>query len=205
MSGILYPGRLEPSATVGGCIDIFENAWPNPEETIAMVESACANPDSGINWQRATTIGQGVNQTKRTNYHLGISAMAESGSDVAQNVHNQMYMLLLASTAPYCEKYGIEEKLWHEYYNMLRYRGGQEYKAHYDGHTGTARSLSAIVYLNNEYEGGHVEFTNFGVKIKPEPGMLLLFPSNYAYTHIAHPVTNGTKYAIVTWLHDRNI
>jgi predicted 2-oxoglutarate/Fe(II)-dependent dioxygenase YbiX len=86
---------------------------------------------------------------------------------------------------------------------MLRYRGGQEYKAHFDGTTGSGRSVSAIVYLNNDYEGGHVEFTNFGVKIKPEPGMLLLFPSNYAYTHIAHPVTDGTKYAIVTWLHDR--
>jgi predicted 2-oxoglutarate/Fe(II)-dependent dioxygenase YbiX len=114
-----------------------------------------------------------------------------------------MYMLLLASTIPYAKKYGTDEGLWHEHYNMLRYRGGQEYKAHYDGSTATGRSLSAIVYLNNNYEGGHVEFTNFGVKIKPEPGMLLLFPSNYAYTHIAHPVTEGTKYAIVTWLHDR--
>ena len=60
MSGILYPGKLYPSATVGGCIDIFENAWPNPEETIAMVESACADPESGINWERAGTIGQGA-------------------------------------------------------------------------------------------------------------------------------------------------
>ena len=203
MSGILYPGKLYPNTTVAGCIDIFENAWPNPEQTIEMIESACADPESGLFWDRAGTIGQGPNQTRRTNYHLGISAMADKGSPVAQNVHNQMYMLLLAATAPYAEKFGIHERFWHEGYNMLRYRGGQEYKAHYDGDTGTARALSAIVYLNNDYEGGHVEFTNFGVKIKPEPGMLLLFPSNYAYTHIAHPVTEGTKYAIVTWLHDR--
>ena len=205
MSGILYPGRLEPSTTVGGCIDIFENAWPNPEETIEMIENACADLDSGIRWERATTIGQGVSQNSRTNYHLGISSSAELGSSVAQNVQNQMYLLLLAATIPYAEKYGIEENLWHENYNMLRYRGGQEYKAHYDGGTSTGRSLSAIVYLNNDYEGGHVEFTNFGVKIKPEPGMMLLFPSNYAYTHIAHPVTDGTKYALVTWLHDRSM
>ena len=203
MSGMFYPGKLQPSTTVAGCIDIFENAWPNPKETIEMIESVCSNPNSGMNWERATTIGHGINQTKRTNYHLGISSMAEQGFSAAQNVHNQMYMLLLASTIPYTERYGMEEKLWHEPYNMLRYSGGQEYKAHYDGGTETARSLSAIVYLNNDYEGGHVEFTNFGVKIKPEPGMLLLFPSNYAYTHIAHPVTDGTKYAIVTWLHDR--
>jgi predicted 2-oxoglutarate/Fe(II)-dependent dioxygenase YbiX len=86
---------------------------------------------------------------------------------------------------------------------MLKYSTGQEYHAHYDGGTGSGRSLSAIVYLNDDYEGGHVEFVNYGVKIKPKPGMLLLFPSSYAYRHIAHPVTSGTKYAIVTWLHDR--
>jgi predicted 2-oxoglutarate/Fe(II)-dependent dioxygenase YbiX len=203
MSGIFYPGRLLPDATVAGCIDIFENAWPNPEETIEAMEMECANPESGVSWEKATTMGDGAYQKIRTNYHLGISSSADKGSAIAQNIHNQMYMLLLAALEPYKEKYGIHENLWHEPYNMLRYRGGQEYKAHYDGGTESGRCVSAIVYLNNDYEGGHVEFTNFGVKIKPEPGMLLLFPSSYPYTHIAHPVTSGTKYAIVTWTHDR--
>ena len=203
MSGILYPGRLEPSATVGGCIDIFENAWPNAEETIETIENLCADPESGLSWTRAETIGQGTKQDRRTNYNLGITSSAENGILEAQNIHNQMYILLLASLGPYSEKHHLETGLWHEEYNMLRYRGGQEYKAHFDGPTGSGRSVSAIVYLNDEYEGGHVEFTNFNIKIKPKPGMLLLFPSNYAYTHIAHPVVSGTKYAIVTWMHDR--
>jgi predicted 2-oxoglutarate/Fe(II)-dependent dioxygenase YbiX len=199
----LFPGELKPDATVAGCIDIYENAWPNPLETIKMIENETLNPDSGVAWTRATTIGRGVNQDERTNYHLGItSAAQECENPAAQNVHNQMYLLLLASTIPYAQKYGVEE-LYHEHYSMLRYRGGQHYKAHSDGVTSTGRSISAIVYLNNNYEGGEVEFVNFGVKIKPEPGMLLLFPSNYAYSHIAHPVTSGTKYAIVTWIKDR--
>jgi predicted 2-oxoglutarate/Fe(II)-dependent dioxygenase YbiX len=203
MSGMLYPGKLFPDATVGGCIDIFENAWPNHEETIKLLENECSNTESGMAWNKATTIGSGYRQNVRTNYDLGLTYNAEQGNPVAQNIHNQMYMLLLASSAPYQERLGINEPLYHENYNVLRYRGGQEYKAHYDGNTLSGRCVSAIIYLNNDYEGGHVEFTNFGVKIKPEPGMLLLFPSNYAYTHIAHPVTSGTKYAIVTWMHDR--
>jgi hypothetical protein len=204
-TNLTWQGELQPSTTVAGCIDIYKNVWPNPEETIAMIEDACANPESGMNWERAGTKGHGLNQTVRTNYHLRISALAENGFTIAQNIHNQMHTLLLAYTMPYAEKYGIHEKFWHEHYNMIKYSDGQQYKAHYDGHTSTARVLSAIVYLNNNYEGGHVEFTNFGVKIKPEPGMLLLFPSNYAYTHIAHPVVEGSKYAIVTWIHDRKI
>jgi predicted 2-oxoglutarate/Fe(II)-dependent dioxygenase YbiX len=65
------------------------------------------------------------------------------------------------------------------------------------------RALSAICYLNDDYEGGEIEFPEFKVKIKPEAGMLILFPSNFAYKHTAYPVTKGTKYALVTWIHDR--
>ncbi len=199
----IFPGKLHPDATVAGCIDIFENAWPDPIGTIEAVEAQCADVNTGLRWQRAGTIGDGPNQDRRTNYDLGITQTAHQGDPIAQAIHNQMYLLLLASSLPYADKYGMQESMYHEPYNMLKYSFGQEYKAHYDGNTSTGRSLSAIVYLNNDYEGGEVEFTNYGVKIKPEPGMLLLFPSNYAYTHIAHPVTSGTKYAIVTWIHDR--
>jgi hypothetical protein len=200
-----FPGELYPNTTVGGCIDIFENAWPNPEETIEIIENESLNPESGVFWSKAETIGQGLNQNIRTNYNIGITNLAErSGNPVLQSIHNQMYILLLASTIPYARKHDIEY-LEHEEYNMLRYTGGQEYKAHADGTTATGRAVSAIVYLNNDYRGGEVEFVNFGIKIKPEPGMLLLFPSTYPYTHIAHPVNSGTKYAIVTWLHDRPI
>ena len=202
VSGI-FPGELFPTRTLGGCIDIFENAWPSPLETIKSMENACATPDSGAIWSRAGTLGGGVHQNKRTNYSINITQTAELFDDSSsQDIHNQMYLLLLATTIPYAKKHDIDQ-LQHEYYSMLRYQGGQEYTAHYDGSTATGRAVSAIVYLNDDYEGGEVEFVNFGVKIKPKAGMLLLFPSNYAYTHIAHPVTSGTKYAIVTWIHDR--
>ena len=199
----MFPGELLPNATVGGCIDIFENAWPNPQETIELLEKECADPESGISWHRAETIGQGIHQSVRTNYNIGISYVAEeTGNLLAQNIHNQMYIMLLAATIPYATRNNIDH-LYHENYNVLRYRSGQEYKPHCDGGTDSGRAISAICYLNDDYEGGEIEFPNFGVKIKPEPGMLILFPSNYPYKHIAHPVIEGTKYAIVTWIHDR--
>lgn len=200
----LFTGELTPSATVGGCIDIFENAWPNPAETIQRIEMACADNESGVGWSRATTVGQGVRQSSRTNLGLGITHAAEGvGNQAMQDIHNQMYFLLLAATLPYAERYGIKEPFYHEPYNALKYRGGEEYKEHYDGPTELGRALTAIIYLNDNYEGGHIEFPNFKLKIKPQAGMLMLFPSNYAYRHIAHPVENGTKYSLVTWIHDR--
>lgn len=202
----IFTGRLQPNATVGGCIDIFENAWPDPEMTIARIEQTCADIDSGVGWSRAGTVGQGHKQNARTNLGLGITVSGEGvDNQVMKDIHNQMYFLLLATTIPYTERYEMNEFLYHEPYQALKYRPGEEYKAHYDGGTSSGRCISAVVYLNDNYEGGHIEFPHFKVKIKPERGMLILFPSNFAYKHVAHPVLQGTKYSLVTWIHDRPI
>lgn len=201
----VFAGAISPTYTLAGCIQIFENAWPDPQDTIDAVEQECIAPETGMNWIRAGTIQNGINQSDRTNYNLGITHTAQTtNNELAKAIHNQFYFLLLATTIPYDEKYEVGS-MYHEGYSMLRYSTGQEYKAHKDGDTGSGRALSAILYLNDDYTGGEVEFVHHNIKIKPKPGMLLLFPSNYAYSHVAHPVTSGTKYAIVTWIKDRSM
>ena len=202
----LYPGELQPDETVGGCIDIFENVWKMPERTIEQVEHACADSESGVYWQKAETIGAGAMQKMRTNDMCSISHLAEvTGHALMQNIHNQFYVSLLAASIPYAERYELQEEMFHEPYSLLRYGETQEYKCHYDGYTGIGRVISALCYLNDDYEGGELEFPNFGVKIKPQAGMMILFPSNFAYSHIAHPVSQGTKYTMVTWIKDRAV
>ena len=200
-----FPGELLPSTTVAGCIDIFENAWPDPQHTIKMAEESCKESDSDIIWIKAPTLDRGQDQNVRTNKLLGITHLANlTNNRKLQNIHNQFNMLLLASTLPYAQRYGIRENLWHEPYGLLKYQMSEEYSDHYDSSTDIGRAVSALVYLNDDYEGGELEFPNFGIKIKPQAGMMILFPSNYAYRHRAHPVTKGTKYALVTWLRDRD-
>jgi predicted 2-oxoglutarate/Fe(II)-dependent dioxygenase YbiX len=59
--------------------------------------------------------------------------------------------------------------------------------------------LSLVACFSDGFEGGELEFPFFDLKIKLEKNSLVLFPSNFPYTHIAHPVTSGTKYSLVTW------
>lgn len=200
----LFPGELLPDTTIGGCIDIYENVWPNPQRTIELIEHECQNTDNGVYWEKAGTIGDGPYQNQRTNKLIGVTRLANlSNNKVLQNIHNQFYLLLLATTNPYAIRHGINETFYHEGYNLLKYSGGEEYKEHYDSSTGNGRAVSALCYLNDDYDGGELEFPAFDVKIIPQPGMLILFPSNFAYRHIAHPVTKGSKYSLVTWIHDR--
>lgn len=203
----LYLEEKQPDAVVAGCVEIFENCWPtNPYDTIRLIEEQCSDLDSGIYWQRASTTGNGAYQNARTNKLMDITYFSDiTNNKILQTVNNMFYSVLLSTTNSYVQRWGVDEYLYHENYQLLKYCGGQEYKAHYDGGTSMARSISALCYLNDDYEGGELEFVNFNLKIKPQAGMVILFPSNYAYRHIAHPVTSGTKYALVTWIRDRQL
>ena len=201
----LFIGEVNPTTILGGCISVYENVYPNSYEAIDLIEKQCINPDSPVKFSKAETIGLGINQEIRTNSAYDISHGSRLGDSVCQDIHNQIYTTLLATTATYLKQMNIQIPVFHEDYAILKYRKGTEYKEHHDSGTSMGRFISAIIYLNDDYEGGELEFTRFNVKIKPKAGMLILFPSNYAYAHIAHPVTKGTKYAVVTWIHDRPI
>jgi len=87
-------------------------------------------------------------------------------------------------------------------FEMLRYQEGQRFGIHTDAILGRQegfRQLSAVVYLNDGYEGGETYFPRQQIRFKAQAGDLILFPSTFCYPHESLPVTNGVKYAIVTW------
>ena len=65
----------------------------------------------------------------------------------------------------------------------------------------SSRVLSTVGYLNDNYVGGEIYFPYVKVKIKPEAGSVIFFPSNFVYVHEVMPVTEGTRYAIPQWYH----
>lgn len=58
--------------------------------------------------------------------------------------------------------------------------------------------VSALLYLNDDYEGG--EFYVADKKYEPKKGSAIIFPSNFMFPHEAKAVTKGTRWSIVTWL-----
>ena len=107
--------------------------------------------------------------------------------------------------------YGIEI-LESEVPQILSYGVGGHYSPHVDGESlwqtpdgeliwkkSTDRDLSMVLYLNDDYEGGDFIFPELKVRVRPEPGMLVCFPSNHHYRHGVEPVTKGQRYSIVCW------
>lgn len=70
----------------------------------------------------------------------------------------------------------------------------------------SSRVLSVLVYLNDDYDGGEITFPNIGddgITIKPEAGSVIFFPSNFVGVHSVAEITNGTRYALPNWYHNR--
>lgn len=83
---------------------------------------------------------------------------------------------------------------------LLRYGIGQKFINHVDDSPRLTRRISLTYYINDDYEGGDVEFDKFGLRFKAKKNQLLLFPSNFVYSHQVYPVTNGLRYVIVQWM-----
>lgn len=62
------------------------------------------------------------------------------------------------------------------------------------------RDIAILYYLNEDYDGGEIEFTSLGLKFKPGQGTLLAFPAYKEFPHKVHPVTSGVRHTIVSWI-----
>jgi len=103
------------------------------------------------------------------------------------------------SIYPYAEKnIKSREKTMH----VLKYKESGFLPAHSD-HGISSRVLSALLYLNDDYEGGNLRFPHCNIDIKPEAGSLIFFPSNFVYVHEVAAVTKGTRYSLPNWYHNR--
>ena len=92
----------------------------------------------------------------------------------------------------------------------LRYSPGQEYRPHFDYVAGDNRRLwTALIYLNEDYDGGETEFVRTGLRVRGTTGDVLVFgnagpdgESDLLAEHAGLPVTRGVKYLATRWIRE---
>ena len=163
-------------------------------------------------WYEPTTVfglnGCEVNENIRTNSRICL----QDDHIAARIMHDGMNRALLK----YREEIGhIQETFlmfptpgsyrtnsYREMIQVLRYQPGEFYKWHTDAGTDKDgdeyhRTISIVLYLTDDFEGGRTEFPH--TSYKPKAGQALIFPSNWCFPHQAQPVISGEKIAAVTW------
>ena len=86
--------------------------------------------------------------------------------------------------------------------DLLKYEEYGHYNYHVDASVNFHRILSAILFLNNDYEGGELLFKDMNdeeIKINPIPGSLVIWPSNFLFPHKVNPLKFGKRFTVVAW------
>lgn len=90
----------------------------------------------------------------------------------------------------------ISDRIAINKYDTLSFMG-----PHQDG-TQDGLKFSAVLYLNEDYEGGEIFFPELDIKIKPKMGSLVIFPSTHIHSSLE--IKSGTKYIATMFIMDIN-
>lgn len=182
---------------------VYKNYF-DVENFIDKFEEESQKPWAYIEWSKSFT-GDGDN-AHESEYRSSLEApvgmllqpdITEDMKDLADS-YKKIFASIDECVWDYRNSFGLILKQV-EGMQLLKYENNAQYHAHHDHSSVNQRILSLVACFGEEFEGGELEFPYFNKTIKLEKNSLVLFPSNFPYTHIAHPVTSGTKYSMVMW------
>lgn len=112
-------------------------------------------------------------------------------------MHDKIFRAVKACVDDYGYYWGVGI-MSYEAFNFVKYEGaGTHFKIHADHGPTYVTTVSIVVYLNDDYEGGELWFPRFDLTIKPKAGDIAVFPSTYIYEHASQDMISGTKYSVV--------
>lgn len=74
---------------------------------------------------------------------------------------------------------------------IQRMQSGVQLKPHADQHTDPSLQYAIVIYLNDNYNGGHIVFPKKGIKMRPKAGSMLVFPGTEEFEHGVEFVEDG--------------
>lgn len=194
-------GSSDPMRPVPHGIEILEN-FLSPDECREWVRFAATRPSGRltvIDWKAPDpSVAEKLDDRRVTErVHMG-----DDRDQQLRDLVERIYVSTIASRLG-------RKFAWFESPQILKYNVGGFYQAHADADSYDTelrrwrhhldRDISLLLYLNDEFDGGDLQFEYFNFRIQPKPGMLVWFPSDARYFHRANPVEAGTRYAVVSW------
>lgn len=176
-------------------IHYYKNVIDNPKELIDLIESSDGNllESNGIpKWNEWFASGD-------TPYAFGYQKRFNQNVDIDENpdvkkINNTLKNAIIKASSDYASFYNIDIGSLMPL-SISKYSTGKSMGPHVDDYNdGDDPNISVVLYLNDDYEGGELYFKEQDIKIKPEAGSIVIFPSVEPYYHESLPVLSGTKY-----------
>jgi hypothetical protein len=203
LSDDLFQGIVVKNLSYG--INLYKNVIPKNEcdNIISVLENKLSNSQNNFDWHKAQINNKENNIYNRNCFdfkykrdHLGkLMPYDQELFDIHKTVEEYLDKAL----SHYQKSWNLSIN-YKEAFNFVKYGSNQYFKIHGDHGPYYTCTVSAVIYLNDDYEGGEIDFIRQELKIKPSVGDIVLFPSNYVYEHASCEVGTGTKYSVVVML-----
>ncbi|MCZ6604194.1 MAG: 2OG-Fe(II) oxygenase [Alphaproteobacteria bacterium] len=102
--------------------------------------------------------------------------------------------------------YEETEPIYSDTIQLVKWWEGIEHTAHADNehpdgslHNTPFRDYAAVVYLNDDYEGGEFFIEPLKIMLRPEKGTMVCFRGDMSHMHGVKMVTKGLRYTMPSW------
>ena len=119
--------------------------------------------------------------------------MSEEISSILQKVFTLTY---LKAKSVYNVKINVFEK---NSFQIVKFIDGFSLEPHVDTLSAESNHIASVYYINDDYEGGEINFTDHSLSIKPKANSLIIFPGNENYKHQVFSVIGNPRYSSAMW------
>lgn len=184
-------------------INVYRNAFTEKEckNYINTLESTL-NGQTQYSWSGAhVTTSEQVDLEARNakDFKFNSTGLGPRNEENAElyDMHGAIFQKVKMCVDDYGRYWGVGINSY-EAFNFVKYEGaGTHFKIHADHGPTYVTTVSIVVYLNEDYEGGEIWFPRFNLSHKPKTGDIVVFPSTYIYEHASQDMISGTKYSVV--------
>ena len=169
----------------------WENVLENPNELIDGIEDD--------RWEYYTNKGGGETI-------IGRSAFLRSGEDL----HSKAIKVFFDCVSEYSKDNGLNfnnDNVGQDWLLIREYNAGSKMSAHSDAYSYVKKdgnpvkpSLTAILYINDDYAGGEIDFIHDDLCLKPKAGSMVVFPSDKQ--HEVLEILSGNRYMTQTYVYE---
>jgi hypothetical protein len=201
-SKLLSNGVLVENLALG--VNVYKNVF-SPEDSKRYINTLELNLNNNkkYNWSEAqvtnstTPIKKARDCVDFKYKQENLGPRNEHNSELI-DLHQEIYEKLKYCIDDYAAYWGINVT-YYEAFNFVKYEGeGSHFNIHADHGPAYNCTVSAVIYINDDYEGGELKFPRLdNLVYKPRIGDIVLCPSNYIYEHASLPIKSGTKYCVV--------
>jgi len=96
--------------------------------------------------------------------------------------------------------YDVKLNLFKNYQlHLVKFEKNFHLSPHIDTLSSEENHIASVYYINDDYEGGEINFPDHNLNIKPKANSLIIFPGNENYLHEVRKIVDKNRYSSAMW------